>query len=168
MTTSRCSSASSAQQQANSSAVQVLVRRIEREVEEKGPSNTIHFIVDFLCKHYTEHLRGFASVWNSDPELEKERQEVVLFFKHHKISTQISAHFTNAGYDTLETVATLTTDTLVDIESFNSVKWLPGHKVRRCGVLLFITSDFSSFSFSSVSVWAVATWKGVGEERKRK
>eukprot|EP00392_Amoebophrya_sp_AT5.2_P006286 g6297.t1 len=76
------------------------------------------------CNH------GFASVWNSDPELEKERQEVVLFFKHHKISTQISAHFTNAGYDTLETVATLTTDTLVDIETFNSVKWLPGHKVR--------------------------------------
>lgn len=136
------SSASSAHQQQasnNSSAVQVLFRRIEREIEEKGPPNTIHFIVDFLCKHYAEHLHGFASVWNSDPELEKERQEVVLFFKHHKISTQISAHFTNAGYDTLETVATLTTDTLVDIETFNSVKWLPGHKVRRScrGVLLF-------------------------------
>ncbi|CAD7939946.1 unnamed protein product, partial [Amoebophrya sp. A120] len=112
------------------SALQLLFQRIAREIEQKQPQNTIHFIVDFLCKHYSKHLHGFASIWNADPELEKERQEVVHFFKHHKISTQISAHFTNAGYDTLETLATLTTDTLADIEAFNSVKWLPGHKVR--------------------------------------
>ncbi|CAD7931137.1 unnamed protein product [Amoebophrya sp. A25] len=115
---------------AHMQAVATLFTRIGKEIEVKNPSNPIHFIVDFLCKNYSEHLHGFASIWNADPELEQERQEVVQFFKHHKISTQISAHFTNAGYDTLETLATLTTDTLVDIESFNSVKWLPGHKVR--------------------------------------
>ena len=70
-------------------AVNVLFTRIAKEIEAKNPSNPIHFIVDFLCKNYAEHLHGFASIWNSDPELEAERQEVVHFFKHHKISTQV-------------------------------------------------------------------------------
>jgi len=100
------------------------------EIEDANPPNVIHFVVDFLCKNYPEHLHGFASIWNADPDLERERQEVCRFFKQHKISTQIAAHFTNAGYDTLETLATLHTENLADIEAFNNVKWLPGHKVR--------------------------------------
>merc|ERR1711920_671428 len=55
---------------------------------------------------------------------------VVNFFKVHKISTAVAAHFTNAGYDTLDTLTTLTPDALLDVEAFNNVKWLPGHKVR--------------------------------------
>merc|ERR1719437_228751 len=103
-------------------AVAQLFARLSQEIEEQRPKNCIHFIVDFLCKHYPEHLHGFASIWQMDPDLERERHEVVNFFKAHKISTAVSAHFTNAGYDTL--------DSLVDIEAFNNVKWLPGHKVR--------------------------------------
>lgn len=55
---------------------------------------------------------------------------MVDFFKAHKISTAVAAHFTNAGYDTLDTLTTLSPDSLVDVEAFNNVKWLPGHKVR--------------------------------------
>merc|ERR1711920_78933 len=55
---------------------------------------------------------------------------VVNFFKVHKISTAVAAHFTNAGYDTLDTLTTLSPDSLLDVEAFNNVKWLPGHKVR--------------------------------------
>lgn len=111
-------------------AVAQLFARLSQEVEEHKPKNCIHFIVDFLCKHYPEHLHGFASIWQMDPDLERERHEVVNFFKAHKISTAVAAHFTNAGYDTLDTLTTLTPDSLVDVEAFNNVKWLPGHKVR--------------------------------------
>lgn len=38
---------------------------LAQEVEEARPRNAIHFVVDFLCKHYPEHLKGFASVWNA-------------------------------------------------------------------------------------------------------
>ncbi|CAE7222110.1 hypothetical protein AK812_SmicGene28847 [Symbiodinium microadriaticum] len=111
-------------------AVSQLFTRLAQEIEEQKPKNCIHFVVDFLCKHYPEHLHGFASIWQMDPDLERERHEVVNFFKAHKISTAVAAHFTNAGYDTLDTLTTLSPDSLVDVEAFNNVKWLPGHKVR--------------------------------------
>jgi len=111
-------------------AIAQLFARLSQEIEEQKPKNCIHFIVDFLCKHYPEHLHGFASIWQMDPDLERERHEVVNFFKAHKISTAVAAHFTNAGYDTLDTLTTLNKESLVDIEAFNNVKWLPGHKVR--------------------------------------
>jgi hypothetical protein len=111
-------------------AVSQLFARLSQEIEEKKPPNCIHFIVGFLCQHYPEHLHGFASIWQMDPDLERERHEVVNFFKSHKISTAVAAHFTNAGYDTLDTLTTLSPDNLVDVEAFNNVKWLPGHKVR--------------------------------------
>eukprot|EP00928_Gymnodinium_smaydae_P046765 TRINITY_DN31182_c0_g1_i1.p1 TRINITY_DN31182_c0_g1~~TRINITY_DN31182_c0_g1_i1.p1 ORF type:complete len:327 (+),score=72.44 TRINITY_DN31182_c0_g1_i1:143-982(+) len=111
-------------------AVAQLFARLSQEIEEQRPKNCIHFIVDFLCKHYPEHLHGFASIWQMDPDLERERHEVVNFFKAHKISTAVAAHFTNAGYDTLDTLTTLNKESLVDVEAFNNVKWLPGHKVR--------------------------------------
>lgn len=111
-------------------AVSQLFARLTQEIEEQRPKNAIHFIVDFLCKHYPEHLHGFASIWQMDPDLERERHEVVNFFKAHKISTAVAAHFTNAGFDTLDTLTTLSPDSLVDVEAFNNVKWLPGHKVR--------------------------------------
>jgi len=114
----------------STSAVSQLFARLSQEIEEKQPKNCIHFVVDFLCKHYPEHLHGFASIWQMDPDLERERHEVVNFFKAHKISTAVAAHFTNAGYDTLDTLTTLSPDSLVDVEAFNNVKWLPGHKVR--------------------------------------
>jgi len=119
-----------ASQGSSMAAVAQLFARLAQEIEEQKPKNCIHFIVDFLCKHYPEHLHGFASIWQMDPDLERERHEVVNFFKAHKISTAVAAHFTNAGYDTLDTLTTLNKESLVDVEAFNNVKWLPGHKVR--------------------------------------
>ncbi|EPR57272.1 hypothetical protein TGPRC2_267500 [Toxoplasma gondii TgCatPRC2] len=110
--------------------VQQLFARMQQEIEDEKPANVIFFIVDFLCKHYPEHLSGFAAIWNADPDLEKERQGVVEFFRAQKLPTEIAAHFTNAGFDTLETLCTLTSESLDDIEKFNQVRWLPGHKVR--------------------------------------
>ncbi|CRH00565.1 stripes inner membrane complex protein, putative [Plasmodium relictum] len=112
------------------SNVQQLLARIAQEIDEREPSNVIHFIVDFLCKHYPEHLHGFEAIWNGDPDLEQDRLLVVEFFKYQKLPVEISVHFINAGFDTIETLCTLSTNSLDDVEKFNNTRWLPGHKVR--------------------------------------
>ncbi|XP_026193893.1 uncharacterized protein LOC113147447 [Cyclospora cayetanensis] len=119
-----------ARAEAGAEAERLAKAQVSREVEEARPQNAIYFIVDFLCKHYPEHLKGFASVWNADPELERERLMVVEFFKAQKLPTNVALHFTNAGFDTLETLCTLTAESLDDIEKFSQAMWLPGHKVR--------------------------------------
>ncbi|CRG97879.1 stripes inner membrane complex protein, putative [Plasmodium gallinaceum] len=112
------------------SNVQQLLARIAQEIDEREPSNVIHFIVDFLCKHYPEHLHGFESIWNGDPDLEQDRLLVVEFFKYQKLPVEISVHFINAGFDTVETLCTLSANSLDDVEKFSNTRWLPGHKVR--------------------------------------
>ncbi|KAL8424687.1 hypothetical protein Efla_006472 [Eimeria flavescens] len=123
------------------SQVAQLFARLQQEIEEAKPGNAIHFIVNFLCKHYPEHLKGFASVWNADPELEKERLLVVEFFKAQKLPTDIAFAVMNTYHlrlqgkrlllrMQLETLCTLTAESLDDIEKFNQTRWLPGHKVR--------------------------------------
>jgi len=110
--------------------VQQLFNRIYQEIQDKRPPNVIFFIVDFICKNYPEHLSGFASIWNGDPDLERDRLQVVEFFRFQKLPSEIAVHFTNAGFDTLETLCTLTAESLDDIERFHQTRWLPGHKVR--------------------------------------
>jgi len=124
-----CSSSLPAPRKGNAQ-VQQLFARLSQEIEEKRPANTVFFLVDFLCKHYPEHLAGFAAIWKGDPDLERDRLQVVEFFRFQKLPTEIASHFTNAGFDTLETLCVLTSDSLDDIEKFNSARWLPGHKVR--------------------------------------
>ncbi|KAF8817682.1 hypothetical protein IE077_001247, partial [Cardiosporidium cionae] len=108
-------------------------------------------VVDFLCKHYPDYLHGFSSIWLggqfnslpypsckkfaylnfvSDEELEKDRMLVVDFLKSQKLPCHIASHFVNAGFDTLDTLCTLTVESLDEIEKFNKASWLPGHKVR--------------------------------------
>ncbi|EZG57138.1 hypothetical protein GNI_099250 [Gregarina niphandrodes] len=117
-------------QYSNNPQIEQLFARLGQEVDEKNPSNPIFFVVDFLCKHYPGHLCGFASVWNANPELERDRLMVIEFFRFQKLPTEVASHFTNAGFDTLETLCSLTPETLDEIERFNQTRWLPGHKVR--------------------------------------
>ncbi|SBS94421.1 conserved Plasmodium protein, unknown function, partial [Plasmodium malariae] len=95
------------------------------EIEKQQPENVIHFMVDFLCKNYASHLKGFAHVWDVDLELEKEKKLVIEFFKSQKLTTEIAKHFIN-----MESIVHLNAHILDDVEKFNKVKWLPGHKIR--------------------------------------
>jgi len=124
------SGSSTSHQPKENAQVQQLFARLGQEIEEKQPANPVFFLVDFLCKHYPEHLAGFASIWKGDPDLERDRLQVVEFFRYQKLPTEIASHFTNAGFDTLETLCVLTSESLDDIEKFNQARWLPGHKVR--------------------------------------
>ncbi|EDL44886.1 hypothetical protein PVIIG_02767 [Plasmodium vivax India VII] len=138
---------------------------LSKEIEKQQPKNVIHFMVDFLCKNYGSHLRGFAHVWDvggrpncgktfkhrkkekcvfffflfsifslwtcfSDLELEKEKKLVIEFFKSQKLTTEIAKHFISVGFDSMESLLYLNAHVLDDIEKFNNVNWLPGHKIR--------------------------------------
>ncbi|KAH0471853.1 MAG: uncharacterized protein KVP18_002469 [Porospora cf. gigantea A] len=107
-----------------------LFARLRQEVAEKQPANQVFFLVDFLCRHYPQHLHGFAQIWNAGPFLERDRMQVVEFFNYCKIPPEMAAHFTAAGFDTLETLCTLSVESLDEVERFNDTTWLPGHKVR--------------------------------------
>ncbi|EWC76893.1 hypothetical protein C923_02444 [Plasmodium falciparum UGT5.1] len=111
-------------------AVSKLLNCLSEEIEKQQPKNVIHFMVDFLCKNYGSHLRGFAHVWDVDIELEKEKKLVIEFFKSQKLTTEIAKHFINVGFDSMESLLYLNVHILDDIEKFNKVNWLPGHKIR--------------------------------------
>lgn len=110
--------------------VQQLFARITQEIEEKDPADVIYFIVDFLCKHYPQHLGGFASVWNDDADLERDRLQVIEFFRFQKIPVKIAEQFIAVGFDTLETLCTVTQEHLPAIERDSQAVWLQGHRVR--------------------------------------
>lgn len=110
--------------------VSKLLECLSTEIEKQKPKNVIHFMVDFLCKNYGTHLRGFAHIWNVDIELEKEKQLVIEFFKSQKLTTEIANHFINVGFDSIESLRYLNGHVLDDIEQFNQAHWLPGHKIR--------------------------------------
>ncbi|ORM40466.1 Importin subunit beta-1 [Babesia sp. Xinjiang] len=107
-------------------------------IVHKQPKNIVEFIVDFLCEHYPEHLHSYAKLWKAgnriitraDPELEATRMKVLQFFNYYHLPVEVAYHFTNAGFDTLDTILTLNRDSLAEIESFSDAQWLPGHKVR--------------------------------------
>uniref|UniRef100_A0A3B0NC03 Uncharacterized protein n=1 Tax=Theileria annulata TaxID=5874 RepID=A0A3B0NC03_THEAN len=107
-----------------------LLSYLAKKVEENKPANVVHFIVDVLCTYYPTHSPYFAKVWHYDKELEVEKQHVREFFKHNNSTSTIAQHFINAGFDCLDSLTFLTTDILEEIQGYNNVQWLPGHKVR--------------------------------------
>ncbi|VWU52249.1 conserved protein, unknown function [Hepatocystis sp. ex Piliocolobus tephrosceles] len=107
-----------------------LFRNISEEIAKENPENVIYFMVDYLFKNYSSDLNDFDKVWNVDKELKKEKKLVIEFFKHQKLTTEIAKHFMNLGFDSTDSLLCLNIDILDDIEKFNKIKWLPGHKIR--------------------------------------
>ncbi|SBT87730.1 conserved Plasmodium protein, unknown function [Plasmodium malariae] len=99
--------------------VSKLLDCLSEEIEKQQPENVIHFMVDFLCKNYASHLKGFAHVWDVDLELEKEKKLVIEFFKSQKLTTEIAKHFINVGFDSMESIVHLNAHILDDVEKFN-------------------------------------------------
>ncbi|EUD67899.1 hypothetical protein C922_01511 [Plasmodium inui San Antonio 1] len=126
-------------------SVSKLFHCLSREIEKQQPKNVIHFMVDFLCKNYGSHLRGFAHVWDVDLELEKEKKLVIEFFKSQKLTTEIAKHFINVGFDSMESLLYLNAHVLDDIEKFNNVNWLPGHKIRLQQMFSNIQENIKTF-----------------------
>uniref|UniRef100_A0A0G4I0E5 SAM domain-containing protein n=1 Tax=Chromera velia CCMP2878 TaxID=1169474 RepID=A0A0G4I0E5_9ALVE len=124
---------------------QQLFARITQEIDDQQPANPVHFIVDFLCKHYPEHLHGFAEVWNIEPMLQAERDLLVQFLRHHKISSDIAQNFIDTGYDTLESLMTLNNDDLQTVKNMSGASWAPGHVVRLQQLIADMPSRIQTF-----------------------
>ncbi|KAK1444141.1 hypothetical protein BgAZ_100470 [Babesia gibsoni] len=112
------------------SVVEELFERISDEIAKKQPKQLVQFIVDFLCENYPEHLHGFSKLWKSDPELESNRMKVLQFFNFYQLPVDVACNFTDAGFDTLDTILTLNKDSLAEIEAYSDAQWLPGHKIK--------------------------------------
>ncbi|EDO05655.1 uncharacterized protein BBOV_IV000550 [Babesia bovis T2Bo] len=110
--------------------VEEIYERIYEAICQKQPKNIVQFIVDFLCEHYPEHLHSYSKLLKAEPELEANRMKVLQFFNYYHLPVEVGWHFTNAGFDTLDTILTLNKDSLAEIESYSEAQWLPGHKVR--------------------------------------
>jgi hypothetical protein len=111
--------------------IQQLFARLTQEIQEECPPSIPYFVVWFLCKHYGEHLGAFADiVCKGDPALQKDRLLVVEFFRVNLIGIDIAKDFCNAGYDTVESLETINSETLKEIESHQKASWRLGHKVR--------------------------------------
>ncbi|CEL93941.1 unnamed protein product [Vitrella brassicaformis CCMP3155] len=102
-------------------------------------------VVDFLCEYYPEHLHGWANIWLGQRDLMQERQLVGEFFQHYKVGEGVAEQFVKAGFDTLETLVTMTPEQLDLIEEYNQLSWLPGHKVRLENMFTDIDAKVRSF-----------------------
>ncbi|GIX65876.1 stripes inner membrane complex protein, putative [Babesia caballi] len=125
--------------------VEEVFERINEEIARKQPKNIIKFIIDFLCEHYPEHLHGFAKLWKADPELESSRMSVLQFFNHFHLPVDVACNFTDAGFDTLDTIMTLNKDSIAEIEEYSGAQWLPGHKVRIYAIFEDIKKNVEDF-----------------------
>ncbi|GIX65527.1 stripes inner membrane complex protein, putative [Babesia caballi] len=103
---------------------------LARKIGEHKPNNVIFFIVDILCTYYPRHIPSFSRIWLMDKNLDDQKQHVRELFKRNNSTSCIAQHFINAGFDSLDALACLTTDVLDEIQAYNNTKWLPGHKVR--------------------------------------
>lgn len=142
---STCSELTSTTHDDTERKVNQLFSRLTQEIVEKHPANVIYFIVDFLCKHYPQHLNGFARIWGGDADLEQDKLQVIEFFRFQKLPKGIAEQFLANGYDTLETLCTLTQDQLPEIEKNCETPWLQGHRVRLLQMFSDICNRVRSF-----------------------
>lgn len=91
--------------------------------------NSLHILNNYIIYIYI-YIYLQKCIFILDPELEQSRLVVVEFFKYNRLPVEIASHFTRAGYDTLDTIASLNRESLGEIERYSNAEWLPGHKVR--------------------------------------
>lgn len=96
----------------------------------KKTENVYVEMINYLCTNFASYIGIFAKMWNECKVLLCERIILMEFFKQLKINVEILNHFFNCGYDSMETLLTITPLDLVAIQKHNNVTWLPGHAYR--------------------------------------
>merc|ERR1712226_1319136 len=125
----------SEQEKLNTDELDKLFSNIKQACEEAAPENIPEFVVQFMFAHYPDHLVKAPDLVNCDVHLAKDREIIRAFFIFYKLGAAVVNPILNAGYDTLDSLATLRPEKIVDIERLNSLTFLPGHKVRLEAVL---------------------------------
>ncbi|SPJ11663.1 conserved Plasmodium protein, unknown function [Plasmodium sp. DRC-Itaito] len=107
--------------------------------------NIYILVMNFLCKNFPSYIGLFAHLWFECKILLAEKLIIVEFFRQIKISSEIIYHFFNCGYDSFETLLSITPHDLINIQNFNNVTWIPGHSFRLKMIFSNIKDYFKIF-----------------------
>lgn len=133
-----------------------LFENIKAAFKEVKPTNVPEFVVQFMFSHYPSHLVKAPELLNCDVNLAKDREIIRSFFVFYKLGSAVVNPILNAGYDTLDSLATLRPDKISEIERLNSLTFLPGHKVRLEAILSDISLRIKVF-LNSINPESVGT-----------
>ncbi|CRG97103.1 conserved Plasmodium protein, unknown function [Plasmodium gallinaceum] len=113
---------------------------------EKNKKENIYVnLMNFLCKNFSIYIGLFANLWFQCKILLAEKLILIEFFKQLKINSEIINHFFNYGYDSFETILSITPQDLIKIQKFNNVTWIPGHAFRIKIIFSKINDYFKCF-----------------------
>ncbi|SOV24011.1 conserved Plasmodium protein, unknown function [Plasmodium sp. DRC-Itaito] len=107
--------------------------------------NIYILLMNFLCKNFPSYIGLFAHLWFECKILLAEKLIIVEFFRQLKINSEIIYHFFNSGYDSFETLLSITPHDLIKIQNFNNVIWIPGHSFRLKMIFSNIKNYFKIF-----------------------
>ncbi|SOV79549.1 conserved Plasmodium protein, unknown function [Plasmodium sp. gorilla clade G3] len=107
--------------------------------------NIYILLMNFLCKNFPSYIGLFAHLWFECKILLAEKLIIVEFFRQLKINSEIIYHFFNCGYDSFETLLSITPHDLINIQNFNNVTWIPGHSFRLKMIFSNIKDYFKIF-----------------------
>ncbi|CRH02893.1 conserved Plasmodium protein, unknown function [Plasmodium relictum] len=130
---------------ANKEELKYFFKIILNTIGENKKENIYFNLMSFLCKNFSSYIGLFANLWFQCKILLAEKLILIEFFKQLKINSEIINHFFNYGYDSFETILSITGQDLIKIQKFNNVTWIPGHAFRIKIVFSRINDYFKCF-----------------------
>ncbi|EDL44274.1 hypothetical protein PVIIG_01529 [Plasmodium vivax India VII] len=118
---------------------------LSNAMEKNNKSNIYISLMDILCKNFPSYIGLFAHLWFQCKVLLAEKLILIEFFRQLKINSEIINHFFNYGYDSFETILSITPQDLANVQEFNKVTWLPGHTFRLKMIFSQIEKYFNLF-----------------------
>ncbi|ANQ11188.1 Uncharacterized protein PCOAH_00051950 [Plasmodium coatneyi] len=118
---------------------------LSNAMEKNNKSNIYISLMNILCKNFPSYIGLFAHLWFQCKVLLAEKLILIEFFRQLKINSEIINHFFNYGYDSFETILSITPQDLKNIQEFNKVTWLPGHTFRLKMIFSQIEKYFKLF-----------------------
>ncbi|GAB69293.1 hypothetical protein PCYB_147210 [Plasmodium cynomolgi strain B] len=118
---------------------------LSNAMEKNNKSNIYISLMNILCKNFPSYIGLFAHMWLQCKVLLAEKLILIEFFRQLKINSEIINHFFNYGYDSFETILSITPQELTNIQEFNKVTWLPGHTFRLKMIFSQIEKYFNLF-----------------------
>lgn len=118
---------------------------LSKEMRKYNKSNIYITLMNILCRNFPSYIGLFAHLWFQCKVLLAEKLILIEFFRQLKINSEIIDHFFNYGYDSFETILSMTPHELTKIQEFNKVTWLPGHTFRLKMIFSQIEKYFNLF-----------------------
>ncbi|GAW83840.1 hypothetical protein, conserved [Plasmodium gonderi] len=115
---------------ANKRELDFFFKILKKAMEKNSKYNIYINLMNILCKNFPSYIGLFAKLWFQCKVLLAEKLILIEFFRQLKINSEIINHFFNYGYDSFETILSITPEDLIKIQKFNNVTWVPGHAFK--------------------------------------